>query len=449
MLATEQDAAARDSSTTSDAPPVSDAFAGASSLSRALPVSVVGGSRGLRGEVQACVHRLGAMIAPTRPAIVMVLQDVSTNANPTDALITARSRLPMTPLLFVATRSSEELTIAAFRAGASDYLRWPLSPEELAAAWSRVLPVYSPDLGGPTLLGHSPAITLAREMIRRFAASPCNILITGETGTGKELAAQLLHRLSTRAVAPFVPINCAAIPETLLESELFGFERGAFSGANAMVPGKLTAADGGTVFLDEVGELSLSAQAKLLRAIEQREIQRLGARRPHHVDLRWIAATNRDLKSAVEEGRFRADLYYRLNVGTIALPPVRERREDIGLLASHFLKSFAAQLGRPARLSASAVERLVCHDWPGNVREIRNVVESSLVVLVGSDEITSEDLPPPLRTARPSRASREALERLQLIEALQVTAGNKAEAARRLRWSRMTLYRKLTRYQLM
>ena len=357
-----------------------------------------------------------------------------------------RERFPAVPLILVATGGSERLAVGAFRAGAADYLTWPLSGTELGRAWDRLV-APEPTLSEPYLVGRSDAITRTRDLIHRFAATSASVLVTGETGTGKELVARWLHRLSPRAAAPFVSVSCAAIPDSLLEAELFGDERGARPDV-AAPPGRLLAADGGTVLLDQVEELSLQAQAQLLRVVEQGEILPLGAGAPRPVDLRWVTTTCRNLEALVRGGRFRADLYYRLNAAEIGLPPLRERPEDIAELAEAFLAAGAARLGdRPRHLSAAALEALLAHDWPGNVRELRNAIESS-IVRAESSGVLVRDLPLALQPAAATEATQATLERRRMLDTLRATAGNKSEAARRLKWSRMTLYRKLMRYRI-
>ncbi len=267
-----------------------------------------------------------------------------------------------------------------------------------------------------------------------------NVLITGETGTGKELAADLIHRRSSRAGKPFVAINCAAIPDSLLESELFGFERGAFTGAHTAQEGKLKLADGGTVFLDEIGDLSPYAQAKILRAIETGEIQRLGGRQARQIDVRVIAATNRNLES---DSTFRRDLYFRLNVARIHLPPLRERKEDILPLAEAFRIEFDRKFGCVSRSFVSrARELMLAHNWPGNVRELRNIIEAAFID-PGPNAEGDVDLPSQFRKAVQGSSGGE-LERILL--ALSQTEWNRGLAAKELNWSRMTLYRKMSRY---
>ena len=245
--------------------------------------------------------------------------------------------------------------------------------QALAASLARVR-AKKPERGGAALIGESEAMTGLRTVIRRIGATPCNVLIEGETGTGKDIVARLLHEASPRAAQPFVTINCSAVPDTLFESELFGYERGAFTGAHAASAGRLQAGNGGTIFLDEVGELGMPLQPKLLRAIDQREVQRLGSRRHETIDVRWVAATNRDLQQSVRSGFFRADLFYRLNVYSLVIPPLRERPEDILILA----RAFLAEIGPTyacgaAAFTDEALMRLVAYEWPGNVRQLRNV----------------------------------------------------------------------------
>ena len=270
-----------------------------------------------------------------------------------------------------------------------------------------------------------------------------NVLILGETGTGKELVAELLHKNGARAARPFVCINTAAIPDALLENELFGHERGAFTGATAAQAGKLAAAHGGTVFLDEIGDVSAGVQAKLLRAIENKSVYRLGGTHSVQFDARIIAATNGDLEKATTEGRFRQDLYFRLNVVRVEIPPLRARPDDIPLLVSHYLARFNRELGRSVRgLSSRALETLCAHRWPGNVRELKNVLEALLVYL--SPETTGVvDVPPEVMRQLAVAMGAPVSDRDRLLEALTATNWNKSRAARQLKCSRMTLYRKM------
>jgi transcriptional regulator with PAS, ATPase and Fis domain len=280
------------------------------------------------------------------------------------------------------------------------------------------------------------------------AASESHTLITGETGTGKELVASLIHRYSRRRQKPFVCVNCAAIPDSLLESELFGYERGAFTGAHTLKEGRLKLADGGTLFFDEIGDMSAYAQAKILRAIEGKAIERLGGTRSIPLDIRVIAATNRNLERLVAEEKFRADLYFRLNVANIHLPPLRERKEDLPALCQHYVEVMNRQFGQQVEgVAAETLASLLRYDWPGNVRELKNLLEAAFVNRPAR-HIALADLPRQFR-ARLSEAGGVAQdERSQLLNALLATNWNKSQAAQKLRWSRMTLYRKMTKYQV-
>ena len=301
--------------------------------------------------------------------------------------------------------------------------------------------------GSGRLVGTSLAARNVRDAIRRAAAADSNVLITGETGTGKELVAELIHRNSTRAKRPMVCVNSAAIPDTLLESELFGHERGAFTGAVNAMPGKVEQAAGGTIFFDEIGDMSPYAQAKILRAIESREVYRLGSRRPIHVDVRFIAATNRNLDELAMNDTFRKDLYFRLNVVRVHVAPLRERRPDIPLLIHHYVREFNRTFRTTVQeLEPEAMDRLVAYDWPGNVRELRNVVESAFGARPAA-RITWVDLPEWLR-ARLGERETAPDEPERIISALAATDWNKSKAAEKLQWSRMTLYRKLAKYQI-
>jgi two-component system NtrC family response regulator len=287
-----------------------------------------------------------------------------------------------------------------------------------------------------------------REVIRRatrVAATDATTCLQGESGTGKEVIARFIHRRSPRRHGPFVAINCAALPEQLLESELFGFERGAFTGAQQAKPGQIELASGGVLFLDEVTEMTPAAQAKFLRVLQEREFVRLGGTRPVRVNVRVIAATNRNLHEAVERGEFRADLYYRLNVFDIRIPPLRERRDDIPLLAASFLREFSGDVA----LTTPAMEALCRHDWPGNVRELRNVLERAAIVSDGPF-IDAEHLSLTIRGDVPPLNSTDlgVLERQAIEQALRETGGNKVKAAKQLGITRTQLYGRLRKYGL-
>jgi DNA-binding NtrC family response regulator len=304
------------------------------------------------------------------------------------------------------------------------------------------------------IIGKSPVMQRVFELVERLKDSQVNILLTGESGTGKDLLARTLHYHSNRRQAPFVPVNCAAIPEQLLESELFGYVQGAFTDARKDKKGLFVEAHGGSLFLDEVGELPLLLQAKLLRVIEDKEVRPLGATKGEKVDVRIIAAANRDLRRAVDEGKFRQDLFYRLNVVNVHLPPLRERPEDLPLLIQHFIEH-STQSSRARRLSAEALRVLLNYPWPGNVRELENTIERALVLCRG-EEITPVDLPTHLTGSKPQvadlrdallrRCSLADIEREYIHLALELTEGKKKEAADLLGIDRKTLYRKLEEY---
>jgi two-component system response regulator FlrC len=313
--------------------------------------------------------------------------------------LTARLKAldPMLPVLLVTAFGSLDTAREAMRLGAFDYLSKPFSPDELVGAVRKSIQsderLKAQEPGdAPVILTEDPALAETLALARRAADSRATILIQAESGTGKELLAKLIHAASPRRKGPFVAINCAAIPETLLESELFGFEKGAFTGASSAKAGRFELADGGTLVLDEIGELPLALQGKLLRVLQERTIDRLGGNRPIQVDVRVIALTNRDLSSEVKEGRFREDLYYRLNVIPLRLPPLRERIADLNLLAAHFAERYARENERATpKLSPSFLAALARHEWPGNIRELENAIQRCVVLNHGST-LTEKDL---------------------------------------------------------
>ncbi len=361
---------------------------------------------------------------------------------------------------------SVETAVDAMKHGASDYLTKPVKLEELVRVAERVIRETAlrhevsrlrrevhREYSFHQILGKSKPMQDVFDLIRRVADGPTNVLITGESGTGKELVAKAIHYNSDRRNAPFVPVNCAAIPEALLESELFGHMRGSFTDAKMDKRGLFEEAQRGTLFLDEISELPLMLQAKLLRAIQEREIRRVGATKPIAVDVRIIAATNLLLGEEVKAKRFREDLYYRLNVIEIKLPPLRERREDIPLMVEAFFKKCAETRGKSVKgVSESALALLVDYSWPGNVRELENVIERA-VTLSRSDKIVPDDLPAPIQGSRGDRriidesAERtlplEEVEKEYIVRILEKTGGNKYQAAQILGIDRKTLYRKL------
>jgi DNA-binding NtrC family response regulator len=417
---------------------------------RASSVALLDPDAGRREQVAQRVRALGlpcrayaAAPAAPDPAVGVVL----TLAEPcATQLASLRNAFPGAAVVAGATDRSQEAAVSAFRAGADDFLWLGATDGEFGRLLGALLhtpAAEAEDHGG--LVGGSRPMRQLRELIRRVAPSNATVLVSGETGTGKDCAALLLHRLGARAAGPLVALNCAAIPEALLEGELFGYERGAFSGALSAFPGRLKLADGGTLFLDEIGELSLAGQAKILRAIETREAWRLGARSPTRFDVRIVAATNRDLLDETQAGRFRLDLFYRIAVAQVRMPALRERIEDVAPIAGHILAELAGPHRVPPRLEEGALRRLEAHHWPGNVRELRNALEVALVTSEGG-RIRAADLGATLGAmARPLPRDPALEERAQLREMLARFGGNKKLAAQALNCSRMTLYRRLAR----
>ncbi|MBN6110256.1 sigma-54-dependent transcriptional regulator [Xanthomonas bonasiae] len=377
----------------------------------------------------------------------------------------AHAQAAAVPLVMLTAYASSSNTIEAMKLGAFDHLVKPVGRADIVAVVERALQAHAggdgsaaapqaPAEDAGALLGHSAAMRTVHKRIGLAAASDLPVLVSGETGTGKELVARALHRASARAGAAFVAVNCAAIPAELIESELFGYRKGAFSGAVADRPGLIREADGGTLFLDEIGDMPLPMQAKLLRFLQEGEVSPLGGRGAQKVDVRVVAATHRELAQLVADGRFRSDLRYRLNVVPIELPPLRERGDDIVLLAQHFLEEGASA---PRTLSAAAQARLRAYPWPGNVRELRNAMQRCQVlvrtptieahdldeVLAGDTAATSAETP---ALTLPDAIAQ--LERQMIQAALTQAQGNRAEAARRLGIHRQLLYRKLDDYGL-
>ena len=400
-------------------------------------------------EVTSCSSQEDALPAFTGTAVVILrLADAGQDL---PALIGRLRRAGRTRVILVQARESPDLAAAARHCGVSDYLREPLPAGELIAAVEACLaetPESASELGGgERMVGSGRRMADVRQQIALIAATDCNVLITGETGTGKELAAELIHRNSRRKERPFVCINCAAIPEALLESELFGYEKGSFTGAHTARPGQLELAHGGVLFLDEIGEMSLHAQAKILRAIEGKEVQRLGRRTGIRVDVRIVCATNRDLEADVKRGLFRADLYFRLKVAQLHLPPLRERKEDLRELAQFYFRQLNERMGRHVSdFTECSWRTLLHHDWPGNVREFKNVIEASMVQIPYARMKTIELSEEFHRRYAP--AVEQASEEEQLLAALVSHNWNKSKAAQQLNWSRMTVYRKMVKYQL-
>jgi len=361
------------------------------------------------------------------------------------------------PIILLVVNSCEDLAIAALKAGVADYFKLPFSFLTLLASVQHCLAAEVPseremlpskNENGHEMIGGSPSMQEIRTYLHKVAASESNTLITGETGTGKELVASLIHRYSRRRHHPFICINCAAIPDSLLESELFGYERGAFTGAYSLKEGKLKLADGGTLFFDEIGDMSPYAQAKILRAIESKTVERLGGTKSVPLNIRVIAATNRNLDQLVAEEKFREDLYFRLNVASIHLPPLRERKEDLPMLCQYYVETMNRQFGqRIEGVTDETLASLLRHDWPGNVRELKNVIEAAFVNQPAR-RITLADLPQQFRARLSAAIGLPQDERDQLLDALLTTNWNKSKVAQIMKWSRMTVYRKMTKYHL-
>lgn len=367
-----------------------------------------------------------------------------------------------TPIIVISGHGSIDSAVRSTRLGAYDFLEKPLSLERVLltvnhALSDRRLREQVRDLRRLSLeeilVGESEPMKQLEQQIRSAAASHSRVLITGENGSGKEIVARTLHRLSPRSEQPFVDVNCAAIPEELIESELFGHRKGAFTGAIDDRKGKFELADGGTLFLDEVGDMSLKTQAKVLRVLQEQTFQRVGGQQTIKVDVRVIAATNKNLDAEINNGTFRSDLYYRLNVIPIEVPPLRARGNDVVLLADYFLRRFAAEIGQPKKkLSAGAVAKLRAYHWPGNVRELRNVAER-LAILLPGDTIGAEDIQLAPHAAAPEiandltlREARDEFEKQYILARLREYAGNVSRAADALGVERSNLYRKLHAY---
>jgi two-component system response regulator HydG len=415
----------------------------------------------------------GAALSRVRErAFDLVLMDVRMAAmSGIEALKLIKDYNPAIPVLIMTAYSSVETAIEALKSGAYDYLIKPLDTDLLKLTMERALEHTRLKVENQALrqrlpsgfeltniIGRSRPMRELVELIAMVAPTEATVLITGESGTGKELVARAIHHNSPRKHGPLVTVNCAALTETLLESELFGHEKGAFTGADRRREGRFAQAGKGTIFLDEIGEISPAMQAKLLRVIQEREIQRVGGDAPLQVDVRVLAATNRDLAAEVAAKRFREDLYYRLNVVTLTAPPLRDRREDIPLLAQHFLSRFAEKNRKIIRgFTPRAMDVLVKADWPGNVRELENVVERAVILATG-DFVTERELPAHLLpdeagggAACPENqalagVSLEDLERQAILATLDEVGGNKSEAARQLGITRATLHKKLKKY---
>jgi two-component system response regulator HydG len=402
---------------------------------------------------------------------VVVTDLVMNDMGGMEILRAAKAGRPDREVIVISGRGGIESAVEAMKAGAATYLRKPLRVEEVREVVRKVVEKQGlartnlelrrrldERFGFQGMIGAAPAMQRVFEVIRNVSSTTATVLILGESGTGKELVAQAVHHNSRRAGGPFLALNCAALSAGVLESELFGHERGSFTGAMRTHKGKFEAAGGGTLFLDEVGDMPLELQAKLLRVIEAREIYRVGSNDPVKVDVRLVAATHRDLRALVREGKFREDLFFRLNVVTIPLPPLRERREDIPLLAGAFLRELRATHHKEVEgFTPAALDALRACPWPGNVRELRNAIESMVVVARGR-VLDVDSLPPNIGPAAPSPAARgspatalagltlQEAEELLIRNALEAQGGNRERAAKALGISERTLYRKIKEF---
>ena len=389
-----------------------------------------------------------------------------------ELLAALRRQNSQTPVIVMTAFGTVEIAVEAMKSGAADFLPKPFSLDHMMTVIEKALDVralrdenrrlkealdqrYQFD----NIIGRSGSMREIFQTVERVAPTRATVLLCGESGVGKDMIARAIHHHSPRCDRPFVKINCTALPENLMESELFGYERGAFTGANTAKPGKFEQADTGTVFLDEIGDVPASVQVKLLRVLQEREFERLGSNKTRHIDVRVLAATNVDLRAALEQGTFREDLYYRLNVMPLNIPPLRERKEDIPFLAEHFVRKLAPEIGSRARaIDESAIERLLTYHWPGNVRELENVIERSLVMstgeTLGAADIRLDTAPRarPAPTAGdgflPEGMSLEDYEQSLIREALKRANGNKSQAARLLGLTRNALRYRLSQMGL-
>jgi DNA-binding NtrC family response regulator len=410
-----------------------------------------------------------ALDAIDRRGVEVVVSDVRMpGMNGVELLGKLGERWPDLPVLMLTAHGTIALAVDAMRAGAADFITKPFDPDEILFVVQKALETVRRRVDAPpaitfragAIVSRSPAMREVTELVARAAKSASTVLLQGETGTGKEVAARAIHETSSRRGRPFVAVHCAALPDALLESELFGYEKGAFTGAAARKPGRIELAQGGTLFLDEIGDVTAQVQVKLLRVLQERTFERLGGTETLKADVRFVTATHRDLQAMVQGGTFRQDLFYRLNVVPIVLPPLRSRTEDIEALATGFLEEIGAANGRPGvRLEAAALARLRERPWPGNVRELQNFVER-LVVLgegptIGLGDVEREcgrGSPPSSTLEAPSDATldgqRRAAEAAALRSALERAGGNRVLAARLLGVSRRTLYYKLAEHSI-
>jgi DNA-binding NtrC family response regulator len=378
-------------------------------------------------------------------------------------LMELKKDFPDIEVIIMTAYGSVNTAVEAIKAGAFDYIVKPFDPEEVALLIKKILEHKNLILENillrqqleeryefEDLIGKGPAMQQIFELIRNVAPTQATVLITGESGTGKELVAKAIHAISPRRFEPFIALSCGALPDTLLESELFGYEKGAFTGAAHTKKGRFEMADGGTLFLDEVGEISLKTQIDLLRVLQEKAFRRLGGTELIKVDVRIISATNRDLAQAITQGIFRPDLFYRLNVVGLHLPPLRERREDIPLLAKHFLRRYAIEINKKIeRLAPSSLELLMEYNWPGNVRELENAIERAVVISQGH-ELTAKDFtflqPASGLLNEPSARNLQELEKQHIHRILEENHWNISKTAVDLGIDRVTLYNKIKKY---
>lgn len=415
-----------------------------------------------------------ALATMEKRAFDLVISDVRMpGLSGLELLEVLRTRSPDLPVILLTAHGTVPMAVEAMRKGAADFMTKPFNRDEMLFVVKKVLTGSEPDRAAPPrapakkldgddgMVGRSSSLDEARGLIRKAGPSPANILILGENGTGKELAARALHALSPRKAGPFVRVNCGALPDTLFESEVFGYLKGAFTGAATDKPGRVELAQGGTLFFDEVGELPLAMQPKLLNLIQLREYEPLGAKKPSKADVRFVFATHRDLEAMVKDGTFREDLFHRINVVPIVLPPLRERRDDFEPLVAHFAKVFGAQNNRPnTKVADDALALIAAQRWPGNVRQLQNFIERLMVLAPEGDVIDAATVQKELTRAgldaKPNEGTGETLperrkdaERAAVEEALQKAGGNRSVAARILGVSRRTLYNKLEALGLM
>ena len=440
---------------------------------RAIQLALSGLLRRQGYDVEVAGTGEGAVAKLDDTAYDLVLTDLALGRGLSgmDVLRTAKELRPETVVVMITAHGSETIAVEAMKAGAEDYVPKPFDNDEIRLVVQRaldrtrlerenrlLLEQVQRQYGFENLIGSGAAMRRVFETLQKVAETDLTVLVRGESGTGKELVAQALHNRSSRRNRPFVPVNCAAISRELVESELFGHEKGAFTGADARRQGRFEAADGGTIFLDEIGDMAPETQAKVLRVLQERSFERVGGTKPIEVDVRVVAATHRNLEQDVKEGRFREDLYYRLKVVEIELPPLRERREDVPALAQRFLETVTERLGRDKkRIGEDALARLVRHPWPGNVRELQNVIEQATVLSSGP-EIAPDDLHLPEEGATPvavdadlsslafSDAKKSMVERFErdfLLAALRRNGGNISRTAESIGMVRQSLQQKI------